>query len=197
MTTHPNLAREFPDFDQSTLPLIPPGFEDQSWRNDTSPRFHHTGLRLTLWIDYADPALAEFPEERATGIMKRFAVYSTDAEGAELGAGPDLETDDWAEVLALIAATPRAPFWTLGARHEYENGQEAFVAAVDAEDSRFAVVRKGERFEAAFRDAAMQDEADTWVNPTEDEDDFASLDEATAAMTACRTTLALAPEAGQ
>ncbi len=57
----PLMAREFPDFDQSTLPPIPVGAVETSWRNDTCPSFR-LASGLYLFIDYLAPALREHPE---------------------------------------------------------------------------------------------------------------------------------------
>lgn len=77
----------FPDFDPATMPAIPAGWNDQSWRNDACPSFV-TG-EYTVWIDYADPA------KRENG-GPRFRV--------ECGLGFErLATDEWAAVLAWVA----------------------------------------------------------------------------------------------
>ena len=57
----PLLAREFPEFDQSTLPPLPAGVVETSWRNDICPSFRLPS-GLYLFIDYLAPALREFPE---------------------------------------------------------------------------------------------------------------------------------------
>src|SRR4051812_979550 len=53
------IAKAFPDFDIATLPAIPAGFEDASWKNDACPSFINKNLGLRLWIDYADHAKRE------------------------------------------------------------------------------------------------------------------------------------------
>jgi hypothetical protein len=56
----PVMAREFPDFDQSTLPPLPAGVVETSWRNDHCPSFRlPSGLHL--FVDYLEPSIREFP----------------------------------------------------------------------------------------------------------------------------------------
>jgi hypothetical protein len=86
---------EFTDFPAETLPPIPAGWTDQSWHNDTCPCFN-AGNGNVVFIDYADTDLREWPES------KRFTVQGD----PEIVDHNDvlLETDDWSEVLAFIAA---------------------------------------------------------------------------------------------
>lgn len=93
-----NLQREFPDYDVATLPAIPAGFEDTSWHNNSAPSFENRELRLSIWVDYADESLREFEGGQ------RFSVNCTDEEGAPLTDEPNLTTDDWSAVEAMIAA---------------------------------------------------------------------------------------------
>ena len=39
------------------------GFADESWRNDASPKFVHTGTRsdFEVWIETSDPQSREYP----------------------------------------------------------------------------------------------------------------------------------------
>lgn len=93
---------EFDDYPHDALPPMPQGFEDCSWHNDTCPSITngtfgpddaHDGPALLVFIDYPNPEQREFPKG------KRFTVGRTD-QGDFTTA---LETDDWADVLALIA----------------------------------------------------------------------------------------------
>lgn len=90
---------EFPDFDPATMPAIPAGFEDESWHNDACPSFHHEGLRLTIWVDYADP------QHRDSADSTRFALIRTDEERTWLGELVD--SDDWSDILAGIEEASR------------------------------------------------------------------------------------------
>lgn len=92
--TYPGIAHEFPDYDQTTLPAIPAGWTDASWHNDTCPKFETSNTDVIVFIDYADP------EERECKPIPRFSVQEwTDLDCDEL-----LASDDWAEVLRLLAA---------------------------------------------------------------------------------------------
>lgn len=85
---------EFPDFDPATMPAIPAGWTDQSWHNDVCPSFTvFDGVRV--FIDYADPALREFPEG------ERFSLHVGDR------AAPFC-TDDWAKLLEAVSTDPHA-----------------------------------------------------------------------------------------
>lgn len=94
------MAREFPDFDQSTLPAIPAGFEDESWHNDACPSFYSEALQLRLWVDYAKP------EERETFSGGRFTLqHEPRTDGVIDGEASDLvSSDEWSDVLAHILA---------------------------------------------------------------------------------------------
>jgi hypothetical protein len=100
MKKYETLAREFPDFDQSTLPLIPETWADTSWRNDACPSFTSTrfGKTAVVYIDFADPALREFEEG------KRFTVVEDAEDGATVSV---LETDDFHEVRDYCNGIPR------------------------------------------------------------------------------------------
>ena len=53
---------EFPDF-KLDVP-IPAGFTDNSWHNDTMPNWIRElpdERMMVLWIDYADPAMRDYP----------------------------------------------------------------------------------------------------------------------------------------
>lgn len=90
---------EFPDFAPDSLPALPEGFVDISWHNDACPSFASDTLGLCVFIDFADPAQREFPE------TPRFTVFDWDAEnGYDTKQTVDLNTDNWAEVMALVAA---------------------------------------------------------------------------------------------
>ncbi|BCJ90012.1 hypothetical protein IZ6_07470 [Terrihabitans soli] len=88
---------EFPDFPEADLPELPPGFTDESWRNDTCPSFHNAAARLTLYCDYADPASRDHPE------VPRYSLYETDEDGCLTGT-EIVSTDDWTIILAKIEA---------------------------------------------------------------------------------------------
>lgn len=94
------IATEFPDFDLATLPAIPEGWVDASWHNDASPCYEATahGRLIRIFVDYADAAQREIADG------PRFSVQDT--AGGE-SAPRDFGTDDWAEVLAYVAAEPK------------------------------------------------------------------------------------------
>lgn len=96
----------FPDFHEADMPKIPEGFVDASWRNDACPSFWNSDARLTLWVDYAEPALSEIFQNVANpdgspDVYERFALYAADANGMMEG-DPLFITNDWPMMLAFI-----------------------------------------------------------------------------------------------
>lgn len=83
-----NLMDAFPDFSLGTLPAIPEGWEDTSWKNDACPSFGVANLRI--FIDYADPKQRELGPD-----TNRFLICGEDGDLI-------LATDDWNEVLQRI-----------------------------------------------------------------------------------------------
>jgi hypothetical protein len=73
----------FPDYDPATLPPIPSGWRDVSYKNDACPSWLANGLHV--FIDYADPDAREIAGTR---------FHVLDEEGDAL-----LSTDAWPEVL--------------------------------------------------------------------------------------------------
>ncbi|PIB95290.1 hypothetical protein [Caulobacter sp. X] len=91
------IREHFPAYDQDSLPKIPTGFLDQSWKEDGAPSFFHPRLRLALSIDVEDRAAREVGADR-------FVVFATDAAGGALGKPALLETEDWGQVQRLVLA---------------------------------------------------------------------------------------------
>lgn len=99
-----NLAKQFPDFDLSSLPDIPADWEDISWRNDSCPCFEiwkddKTGNRIYMFVDYADASKRELPDSEY-----RFSLYSEIYEGDGCDCTTLVETNDFDDVLKVIAA---------------------------------------------------------------------------------------------
>lgn len=88
-------AREFPDFPAADFPALPPTFSDSSWRNDVCPSLTSEVLKMQIFVDFADRARREFPEGG------RYTVNVIKDEDFTLETV--LDTDDWNEVLALVA----------------------------------------------------------------------------------------------
>lgn len=83
-------ATEFPNYPANTLPELPKGFEDTSWRKDTCPSACSDTLQL--FLDYPNPTDREDPE------LLRYSLYRITDDGAE----DILDTDNWSEMLAAI-----------------------------------------------------------------------------------------------
>jgi hypothetical protein len=95
---HRLYKREFPDF---TLDVaIPECFEDRSWHNDAMPSFVQTigNNTLTLFVDYADPAMSEWP---SVDKYKRFRLYAGTVDG--MSDDYMFESNDYNAVLKMIA----------------------------------------------------------------------------------------------
>lgn len=89
----PDFRTEFPDYPADGMPVLPAGFVDCSWHNDTCPSFFNETLGLYVFIDYPDREMREFPE------CPRFSL----SEGREDGIDASLlVTDSWDEILAFI-----------------------------------------------------------------------------------------------
>lgn len=94
--------REFPAYPAADLPEMPQGFEDASWHNDMSPSIENRAMGLRVWIDFLKPEDRDLPDS------KRFTVQGIDADGDLLDEDDLLNTDEWADVLALIATRKEA-----------------------------------------------------------------------------------------
>lgn len=90
----PNYRRHFPDFAPATLPAIPDGWKDVSWRNDSCPSFE--AGHVHVFVNYADPAERELSEGG-----RFFALACTDSQGYHDGGL--LDTDDWSAMLTFVA----------------------------------------------------------------------------------------------
>ena len=86
------LAKEFPDFDVTTLPTIPVGFVDSSWHNDACPSF--TKGDLHLFVDYADKTLSEWPDSPRYSLLRNVGSNATEL----------CHSDNWSDILAAIEA---------------------------------------------------------------------------------------------
>lgn len=85
-----SLAREFPDFDAATLPVIPDRFVTAHWHNEAMPHWTRD-THLELWIDYADPTMRETPGDR---FMLRWRLNPADWV---------IEyTEDWSRILGAL-----------------------------------------------------------------------------------------------
>lgn len=90
----PRYKQEFPDFNLDVV--LPEGFEDVSWHNDTCPSFQHNELDVIIYIDFAEPSKREHEE------TLRFSLITTE-DGKLTDNREDLAyTDDFAEILAKI-----------------------------------------------------------------------------------------------
>lgn len=86
---------EFPDFH---LPvLIPEGFEDNSWHNDTTPTWYNTDYHFHLFIDYT------LDKDRELPGYKQFALLQGDPE-VLLPQDYDIlaESDNFNDILLAI-----------------------------------------------------------------------------------------------
>jgi hypothetical protein len=89
------MAREFPDYDQSTLPVIPHYWMDTSWHNDVCPSFTATpaaldGTGVHVYCDYADATARQFDE------CSRFSAYLQNEAGVRI---IEIYGDDWGAIL--------------------------------------------------------------------------------------------------
>lgn len=95
---------EFADFDDDLSLLIAQldqsqgEWVDSTWGNDTSPSVALKGADdFQIWVDYKNPKLSEFAEDRASGKIKRFVITQS---GYTENYGARVESDDWSEIVA-------------------------------------------------------------------------------------------------
>jgi hypothetical protein len=85
-------ATAFPDYPAASMPNVPVGFYDGSYRNDVCPRFISDDDRVSIWVDYPDPDAREF------SLVRQYRVTL-----ASIDDGIVLETDDWLEAVEAAA----------------------------------------------------------------------------------------------
>ena len=86
---------EFPNFSLDVP--IPAGFTDNSWHNDAMPNWIRElpdGQMVVLWIDYADPALRDNPNNA------RFVLHVMDSTLTDVD--DSFVTNDFAEIVAKL-----------------------------------------------------------------------------------------------
>jgi hypothetical protein len=86
---------EFPDFVLDVE--IPAGFNDNSWHNNAMPCWYRElpdGQMVVLWIDYADPALRDNPNNA------RFVLHVMDSTLTDVD--DSFVTNDFAEIVAKL-----------------------------------------------------------------------------------------------
>jgi hypothetical protein len=98
---------EFPDFGELDV-VIPEGFHDRSWHNDTQPCFGRKrwpqGDYVYIWVDYADEGRREIPGH------PRFHVQLSNPDTGE--ATDVLATDDWTKAGACVGDLfPKPQYW--------------------------------------------------------------------------------------
>jgi len=94
---------EFSNYPADSMPEIPAGFEDRSWRNDACPAFGNLTTRLEIWVDW--PAA----EDRAFEGAPRFSVNRLMSNDSG-GDAPFLQTDSWERVLEVTARGEPSPY---------------------------------------------------------------------------------------
>ena len=87
------MAKEFPDYEQISLPLIPQGWEESSWHNDSCPSFVIGETGLQVYLDYPKP------EDRELQGGHRYCVLKANADGSVQDLG---SSDVWSAVLAIV-----------------------------------------------------------------------------------------------
>lgn len=105
---HGGAGDEHPRFDFAYCPPIPAGWREFSWHNDAMPCWL-AGPTTAVWVDYYHQALGEWAD-----LGDRWRRYAVTAVVPDPDYGPQhafageaealLYTDDWGEVLALVAS---------------------------------------------------------------------------------------------
>lgn len=94
----PKYRQEFPDFDDD--PVLPPGFEDVSWHNDTCPSWWSKSRRVIAFVDYKN-----ITKRKNETPQFSFCMTNEHAEFVENGV-PRVCTDDREEWLAAMLVCP-------------------------------------------------------------------------------------------
>ena len=170
---------EFPDFDPATMPVLPPGFVDQSWRNDVAPFF--VAERVGLWVHYAKPEDREVPSRRfGVEVMdedgshapydsaehdQRFPCSTDDlsealdaALGAQFAMVLDewLEADEYAQVRQRNALDPQAAAGGCCHSHDFCDANMAMLEAFAVIYGREPVMGEDDPAMAAQQDEDME-----------------------------------------
>ena len=82
------IKNAFPEYDTATLPAIPEGWVDTSWRHDVCPSWQSNGYQI--FVNF------ENPDDREYSGGERF--LASDITTNEVY----LMTDDWNEVLTFV-----------------------------------------------------------------------------------------------
>jgi hypothetical protein len=103
------------DYIADVAPLIPADWTDRSWHNDAMP-FFLASPSVGVWIDAADADQSDWSDGRKSGATKRFMVVRMEDGGIDGPQHSDAanamvgETDDWQELLAMVASAAAEPF---------------------------------------------------------------------------------------
>jgi hypothetical protein len=91
------IAREFPDFDRSSLPEIPEGFICGAYHNDVCPLWYERETPepgdIMLGVDYPAEDMRDHPGE------DRFSVNLTQQNRTE---DVLFTSDDWSEIVSIV-----------------------------------------------------------------------------------------------
>lgn len=99
-----NYREAFPDFGELDV-VLPPGFVDCSFRNDSCPAFVDEERGLFLFVDYADPDRREVPDLSRFSLVEgtRHPIHGLQRTAQDVDV---VSTDDWDEVLAVLESRP-------------------------------------------------------------------------------------------
>jgi len=126
--TYELMAREFPRYDQTTLPAIPADWKDISWHNDTCPSFA-IGESINVHIDYLNPDDRDEPHD-----YPRFGMcFDADSDRARWHS-----TNDWDEVLRLVANPPKPVFYWIRESRDRDLNDTFDVEITDSDDNVIA-----------------------------------------------------------
>lgn len=126
-------ATEFPDFPADAFPVLPDGWHDSSWHNDTCPsarngQYESPGS-CVLWIEEPEPAKREVSTDpRFILIWERLTGDEGDpVDHVQIWAG-----DDWPRAELTMRALPVALAFSRNLRAELTPDQMAQILARNA-----------------------------------------------------------------
>lgn len=90
----------FPDFGELDV-VLPPGFVDGSFRQDSCPTFINEEAGLFLFVDYANPDDREVPDLQRFSLVQGtpHPVHGLQRDNQNIDL---ISTDDWAEVIETL-----------------------------------------------------------------------------------------------
>jgi hypothetical protein len=87
---------EFPEYPVESMPTLPDGWTDRSWKNEPVPCFIHEATGIILWIDFPPEMTAEMEDVDCERFFAQRCLEKHPEAGWQMNELADLfATDDW------------------------------------------------------------------------------------------------------